>query len=124
MWNWRSRSTETRHYQAKWSPESRVKHKGLSVFLFLLLGMLARATVNEAQPITFTQLTAWLTAGVPCNRLVRLVKERGLATIPEKAQLRQLESAGADAKLIRAIAESKPAVSAPNSEIPAFLIHA
>jgi tetratricopeptide (TPR) repeat protein len=122
MWNWRSRSTKTRRKQAKRSPESRVKHKGLSVFLFLMLGMLP-ATAGDSQPVSSTQLTAWLTAGVPSARLVRLVKERGIASAPGKDQLRQLEFAGADAKLVRAITESKP-LTANSSEIPALLLHA
>ena len=81
---------------AKPSPEIRVKRKGLSVFLFLL-GVALAAHSSESQPVNSTQLMAWLTAGVPSSRLVRIVQERGIASVPGKEQIRQLESAGADA---------------------------
>src|SRR5271168_3729922 len=76
----------------------RVKRKGLSVFL-VLLGMALAAHSADNQPITPAQLTAWLMSGIPCNRLVRLIDERGVTSVPGKQQIRQLESAGADASL-------------------------
>ncbi|MGC2533462.1 MAG: hypothetical protein WA424_10980, partial [Candidatus Sulfotelmatobacter sp.] len=64
---------------------------------------------------------AWLTAGVPGNRLVRIVQERGLANVPGKEPIRQLEAAGADADLIHALKNSKRSAAADSStsEIPA-----
>jgi Flp pilus assembly protein TadD len=118
--------------QANPLPESRVKHKGLSVFLFLL-GVALAAHSSESQPVNSTQLVAWLTAGVPSSRLAQLVQERGIASVPGKEQLRQLEAAGADPTLVRTLIKTnlKPsAISNPSpaalttSEIPAALIKA
>jgi tetratricopeptide (TPR) repeat protein len=104
-----------------------VKRKGLSVFLFLLGAALA-AHSSESQPVNPVQLMAWLAAGVPCNRLVRIIEERGVAVIPGTEQIRQLESAGADASLVRALTKTnlKPsgAANASTSEIPSVLIQA
>jgi tetratricopeptide (TPR) repeat protein len=91
--------------QANPLPESRVKHKGLSVILFLL-GVALAAHSSESQPVNSAQLVAWLTAGVPSSRLVRLVQERGIASVPGKEQLRQLEAAGADPTLIRTLTKT------------------
>ena len=87
-------------------PEIRVKHKGLSLFLFLM-GLVLTAHSSDTQPVNSLQLFAWLTAGVPCNRLVRLMQERGMANSPGKEQIRQFESAGADKNLIRALKNFK-----------------
>ena len=46
-------------------------------------------------------------AGVPGNRLVRIVQERGIANVPGKEQIHQLEAAGADANLIHALKSLK-----------------
>src|SRR5271169_4775333 len=94
-----------RYQQAKSTPESRVKRKGLSVFLFLLGAALA-AHSSESQPANSVQLMAWLTAGVPSSRLVLIVEERGIAGIPSKAQIRQLEAAGADVALVRRLTKA------------------
>src|SRR5271165_3126018 len=104
----------------------------MSVLLFLL-GVALAAHSSERQPVNSAQLMAWLTAGVPGSRLVRIVQERGLASVPGKEQIHQLETAGADATLVRTLTKAnlKPAAS-PNSslsqtttfEIPAALIPA
>ena len=83
-----------------------MKHKGLSLFLFLM-GLVLTAHSSDTQPVNSLQLFAWLTAGVPCNRLVRLMQERGMANSPGKEQIRQFESAGADKNLIRALKNFK-----------------
>jgi tetratricopeptide (TPR) repeat protein len=100
-----------------------VKHKGLFVFLFFL-GVALAAQSSETQAVTPVQLMSWLTAGVPGNRLVRIVQERGMASIPGKEQLRQLESAGADPILLKALANLKVSASAQSEtfEIPAILV--
>jgi Flp pilus assembly protein TadD len=105
-----------------------VKRKGLSVFLFLL-GVALSAHATETQPVSSAQLMAWLTAGVPCNRLVRIIQERGIANVPGKEGLRQFEAAGADASLVRAlnntnVKASEAADSPKSSEIPAALVQA
>jgi tetratricopeptide (TPR) repeat protein len=104
-----------------------VKRKSLSVFLFFLGAALA-AHSSEGQPVNSVQLMAWLTAGVPSSRLVGIIQKRGVAVVPGNDQIRQLESAGADASLIRALAKAdlKPAAAASSStyDIPASLIQA
>jgi superkiller protein 3 len=140
MWGWRFRTTVDRTsnptQQAKPLPESRVKRKGLSVFLFLLGAVLA-AHSSESQPVNSAQLMAWLTAGVPSSRLVRIVQERGIASVPGKEQIRQLEAAGADPTLVRTLTKTnlKPSAAKSSlsegptsgitiSEIPAVLVQA
>ncbi len=109
-----------------------MKRKGLSIVLFLLGATLA-AHSTESQPVDSVQLMAWLTAGVPSNRLVRVIQERGIPSVPGKEQVHQLESAGADANVIRALNKTNvkllPAVTSPISEtktteIPAVLVQA
>ena len=106
-----------------------MKRKGLSVFLFLL-GVALAAHSSESQPVNSAQLMAWLTAGVPSSRLVRIIQERGIADLPGKEQIRQLEAAGADADLVRALTNIKPAAASDSPigrralEIPAALVQA
>ena len=112
-----------------------MKRKGLSVFLFLL-GVALAAHSSETTPVNSVQLMAWLTAGVPSNRLVRIIQERGIANVPDKDAIRQLEAAGADANLSRTLRSLKPSAGADSrisgttisgpttSEIPAVLIQA
>jgi len=104
-----------------------VKRKGLSVFLFLL-GVALAAHSSESQPVNSIQLMAWLTAGVPNNRLARIVQERGLASVPGKDQIHQLEAAGADANLLRTLTDAKSSAMTSSqsavSEIPAAIVQA
>jgi len=108
-----------------------VKRKGLSVFLFLL-GVALAAYTSDSQPVTSAQLMAWLAAGVPSSRLVRIIQERGIASVLGKEQIRQLESAGADTNLVRTLTALKPSAAARNSstleitpsEIPTALVQA
>jgi superkiller protein 3 len=108
-----------------------VKHKGLSVFLFLLGAALA-AYSSESQPVNSVQLMAWLTAGVSSSRLVLIVEERGIASVPSKVDIRELQAAGADVALVRRLTKAylKPSTSArssqgiTSSEIPAVLVQA
>ena len=99
-----------------------MKTKGLSVFLFLAGLVLAHS--SDIQPVSSTQLMAWLTSGVPGNRLVRIVQERGFAGVLSKDQIRQLEAAGADANLIRSLTGTKPAPDSAAAEISAPLLKA
>jgi tetratricopeptide (TPR) repeat protein len=124
-------------------PESRVKRTGVSVFGVIFFYVAALAAQNSSidsgsaslppsttQPINTIQLMAWLTAGISENRLVRLVHERGLAWTPNPEELHELESAGADAKVVRVLTTQKPVDPAHNLqrtarvEIPAALIQA
>ncbi|MGB2603707.1 MAG: tetratricopeptide repeat protein, partial [Candidatus Sulfotelmatobacter sp.] len=112
-----------------------MKRKGLSVFLFLFflfpsVGSLA-AHSSESQPLNVVQLTAWLTAGVPSSRLVRIIQERGITSTPGKEQIRQLESAGADPSLLRTLKSVKPSratgsssFETSKSDVPETLLRA
>src|SRR5437868_4063095 len=77
----------------------------LSLLLFSLAGAAAQSaeTLPSKHPVTTIQLAAWLTGGVSSNRLAGLVAERGLATLPTRNELRQMESAGAEKNLMRAL---------------------
>jgi len=70
----------------------------LLLLSFVLAGV---AYPADTSAVDTTQLAAWLTAGVSNSRLARLVQERGLANLPTRNELCQLESAGADSTLIR-----------------------
>ena len=103
-----------------------MKRTGLSVFgVIICLCVVALAAQNSGNdsgnsglppsttpPVNTIQLTAWLTAGVPGSRLIRLVQERGIAWTPTQEELRHLESAGADANLIHTLTGLKPSDSA------------
>ena len=99
-----------------------MKRKGLLVF-FVLLGVALAA--SESQPVSPVQLMAWLTAGVPSSRLVRIIQERGIAPVPGKDQIHQFEAAGADSDLVRALTSLHPAtINSPETELPAPLLKA
>jgi len=117
-----------------------VKRKGLSVFLFVL-GVALAAHSSESQPVNSAQLMAWLTAGVPSGRLVRIIQQRGIVDVPGKEQIRQLQAAGADPNLVRTLTNWKSSAAANSvfsqnkssgdraseskvSEIPAVLVQA
>ena len=115
-----ARNAAVTNLQAKPFPEIRVKRKGLLVF-FVLLGV---ALASESQPVSPVQLMAWLTAGVPSSRLVRIMQERGIAPVPGKDQIHQFEAAGADSELVRALTSLHPAINSPETEFPAPLLKA
>ena len=96
-----------------------MKRKGLSVLLFLL-GVALAARSSDSQPVNSTELMAWLMAGMPSSRLVRIVQERGIASVPGKEQIRQLEAAGADPTLVRTLTKTnlKPPATASSSLSP------
>jgi superkiller protein 3 len=99
-----------------------VKRRALSVFLFFL-GVALAAQSSESQPVNPVQLMAWLAAGVPNQRLVRIAQERGIANACGKEQMRQFEAAGADSTLIRTLTALKPS-SRSAITIPAPLLQA
>jgi Flp pilus assembly protein TadD len=107
-----------------------VKRKGLAVFLVFLAAAQAAHSSNS-QPVNSAQLMAWLMSGVPGSRLVRIIQERGIVKTPGKDSIHQLEAAGADANLVRALKNLKPAAAAGSSipettpsDIPAALVQA
>src|SRR5271157_401102 len=93
---------------------------------FLLFFVLATAAAYSADTpaVDTTQLAAWLTGGVSSSRLARLVEERGVATLPTRNELRQLESAGADQELIRVLSSGNARSARVGPEIPAALLKA
>src|ERR1700676_2428683 len=96
----------------------RVKRKGPSVFLFLLLliaGVAFATPVMEGEPVSAAEVMAWLAAGRARSRGSRLVEARGITSVPGKEQIRQLEAAGADANLLRALAQLRPSAVAQPS---------
>ena len=100
-----------------------MKRKGLSVSIFLF-GVILAAHCSDTQPVTPAQLMAWLAAGIPDNRLVRIIHDRGLTAVPGNDQILEFQSAGADANLIKALSGSKASAfaNAATSDIPAFLV--
>ncbi len=79
-----------------------MKSKGLSALAFVLVTVVA-ASCSQSQPVNSAQVMAWLASGIHSARLIRIVREHGVAAIPGKEQIRQLESAGADPELILAL---------------------
>ena len=104
------------------------------LFSILLLSLAAAASSTEiqagdphpsnAQPVDSTQLVAWLIGGVPSSRLARLVTERGLATLPTKNELRQIESAGANQDLMTVLSSGNVQSAQVGPAIPAGLLKA
>lgn len=101
-----------------------MKRKVFSVFIFLVAAAFA-AQSSDTEPVTAVELMSWLTAGVPSARLIRIVRERGMASVADKEQLRQFESAGADANLTELLAGLRPFSSdSASPEIPPALLQA
>src|SRR6267378_725031 len=86
---------------------SPVRHKGLSLFLFFCLSVVAAADTTKTKPVDTTQLTAWLTAGISSTRLVQLIHQRGIAVVPTENEIHQLQAFGADEKLVRTLARAR-----------------
>src|ERR1700757_2840718 len=69
----------------------RVKAKvslSLCLLFFTLAAYSSQGQIAPAQPVTTTQLVAWLTGGVPSIRLTQLVRDGRLANLPTHAELR------------------------------------
>ncbi len=96
--------------------------KFLSFSLVSLLCVAAAAA--DSKPICNEQIAAWLVADVPSATLVRMVQERGLANVPNKLEIRQLASLGADADLLRTLSAEKTAPAHKDAAIPEPLLKA
>src|SRR6202023_473323 len=104
---------------------SSVRHKGLSLFLFFCLSVVAAADSSKSQPVDTTQLTAWLTGGISSTRLVQLIHQRGLAVVPTENEIHQLQAFGANENLVRTLAGVRPADShSQRNSIRAALLEA
>src|SRR5579859_6145936 len=99
----------------------------LFCFVFVLAPVFAHSSEGQiaaSSPITTTQLAAWLTGGVSSSRLARLVKERGLATLPTQKELRDIESAGAGKDLLKVLASGNVESAKIGPAIPPALLKA
>jgi tetratricopeptide (TPR) repeat protein len=95
------------------------------LFFFFFLAIALAAQAVETKPVTTIELMAWLTAGIPGSRLVRIAQERRLANPCSKEQTHEFEAAGADAALVRAITTLKPvSKNAAPPPMPAALLKA
>ncbi len=130
-----AQSLKQRQQQGKSLSGSPVKSKFLSLFIVVVIVVLSlvistlaadpASNSSQTRSITATELMAWLIAGVPSNRLVRLLEERGVTGIATKEQMQQLQSAGADANLIATLAYVKaPASTTGAAPIPLSLLSA
>ena len=133
-----STALKTRYQQA--IPETLGSPVKVKPVLFLLLFSVGVSTAQaadpqpsdpkpaplylETQPVDTTQLVAWLTGGVSTSRLARLVTERGLATLPTRTELGQVESAGADGNLMRALSAGNAQSAKIGAPIPLGLLNA
>jgi len=103
---------------------SRIKIAGFkSVFVFFFLATVAAASV-DSRPVNTTEIAAWLVGGVSSSRLARLVKERGLATLPTQAELRQLKAAGAKPELLQILSSGNLQSAKIGPPIPENLLQA
>ncbi len=103
----------------------------IKAIVFLLGSTLAATAASCAEvcsagsaAVDTTQLTAWLIGGVTTNRLARLVRERGLATLPTHAELRQVEAAGAGKDLMRVLTSGNVQSASVGEPIPEALLKA
>ncbi len=106
-----------------------MKHR-FSVFI-CFLGMAVASATGQSRPISSTELMAWLASGISSSRLVRIVQQSGIAGIPGKDEIQQLESAGAEANLVEVLTTSRPSAAPVSStskdesaEIPSLLVQA
>src|SRR5215471_14292230 len=103
---------------------SPVRVKASLICLLLLATTAVHSSELSSQPVTTTQLAAWLIGGVSSARLSRLVKKRGLATLPTQRELRDLESAGAGRELIAAASPGNALSARIGPSIPTVLLKA
>ena len=99
-----------------------MRAKASAFFLFVMLA--ATAASADTKPVDTTQLAAWLAGGVPSSRLIRLVKEQGLATVARAENLHQLESCGADPALIHFLSEIEAQTPGAGTPIPNAVVKA
>jgi tetratricopeptide (TPR) repeat protein len=79
---------------------------------------------SDMQPVSTTELAAWLTSGVSGDRLARLTQEHGLANLPTKNELHQLEAIGAGKELMRVLNSGNVQSAMIGDPIPEALLKA
>src|SRR4029077_12306585 len=80
--------------------------KASLIFCLCIMGSVAAQSADRTplvSAVTTSDLAAWLGGGVSSSRLACIVKERGLASLPTKRELRALESAGAGQELMKVV---------------------
>lgn len=99
-----------------------MKRRGVSVLAIIvsLFGMGLTARAIDSQPVTPTQIAAWLTGGVSNARLVRIIQERGVAEFSGKEEIKQLEAAGADQNLIASLKKASSRSAVASSDLTAL----
>jgi tetratricopeptide (TPR) repeat protein len=114
VWAFRVRSAQAKATPAKPALPQRfhVILKRLVCLVMFSVIAVAAASAAEAKPVTTTEIVAWLIGGVPSARLVHLAEARGLAAVPSKEEVKDLESAGADQTLVQALIAGKAMPSA------------
>jgi len=98
----------------------------LSILIFNLAAACAAdssgSQLCHQQPVTTTQLAAWLAGGVSGSRLARLVVERGLATLPTRTELHQMEVAGASKELMTVLSSGNVQSAKIGPPVPEALL--
>jgi cytochrome c-type biogenesis protein CcmH/NrfG len=77
-----------------------MRKKFLNVVLVFLTGT-AIAQSSNSRIIDCTQLLSWIAAGIPQQRIIRLVEERGIGFQLDLRTVRSLRTAGANSAFIR-----------------------
>jgi tetratricopeptide (TPR) repeat protein len=94
-----------------------VKYKLLALILVMAATGVAQTSMPVPKPLDRVQVLALLAGGVPSERLVNLVEERGIDFEPTEDYLKILQGVGADDALLNALREARrvpaPTVAAP-----------
>src|SRR5690242_13275972 len=72
-----------------------------------LLTVLSSAIAGAKKPLREDQLLALLSRGVRTSRVAMLVRERGITFVPTAGYLDKLRQAGADKRLVEAVAAAR-----------------
>lgn len=94
-----------------------MKYKLLALILVMAATGVAQTSTPVPKPLDRVQMLALLAGGVPTQRVVELVEERGIDFEPTEDYLKILQGAGADDALLNALRQARrvptPAVDAP-----------
>src|ERR1700730_16072923 len=85
-----------------------MKLKLVCIILFALLAISsASATAAQKRPLSEDDLVRLLDGGVYSGRIAILVRQRGIVFLPSAASLESLRLAGADDRLLQAVATAR-----------------
>ncbi len=85
-----------------------MKARLLALILLVGAASLAQAPRKDAKPLDKVQILALLAGGVPSQRLVNLVEQRGIGFEPTDDYLKILQGAGAKEVLLKALRSARP----------------